>query len=60
MTLLCPPIFDRLRPLPTAAFTIYDAVFFQLTSERNRTSHLYRHAVKLACKWRLVLTCYVI
>lgn len=56
MTLLCPPTFHRLRPLPTAVFTIYDAVFVQLTSERNRTSHLYIHTVKLVCKWHLVFT----
>ena len=56
---LCPPTFDRLRPLSVAAPTIGDVVFLLQSIDTNRT--LSKQDIgRLCCRWHLVQECYAV
>jgi hypothetical protein len=56
---LCPPTFQRLRPLSTAAHTTGDVAFLLQSIDTNRTL-CKQVAVRLCCRWYLVRECYAV
>jgi len=56
---LCPPTFDRLRPLSVAAHTIGDVVFLLQSINTNRTL-CKQDTARLCYRWHLVQGCYAV
>jgi hypothetical protein len=56
---LCPPTFDRLRPLPAAAHTTGDVVFLLQSIDTNGTL-CKQDTVRMCCRWHLVQECYAV
>jgi len=56
---ICPPTFDRLRPLSVEAHTIGYVVFLLQSIDTNRTM-CKQDAARLCCRWHLVQECYAV
>jgi hypothetical protein len=54
----CSFTFDRLGPLSRADHSVLDTVVLQKTNNTNRLPCVYRHAVRLSCRWHLMYVCY--